>query len=266
MDIINIPCINKYNQTKMSNIFKSNSRFSALVDDLPAPKKENKKEQKKEQATESENKEERFNSFKSERPRDERRRDTRFRPYDEKERERQRQEREEELKAEKELKEKEKERLKQESLKIENFPDLVDNSKKDNNDKKCLNYIEKLKFEDEIKVENNKDQDLENVKPGWVLIRKDKTTGNTIMKYGPEIPFSGERVKTEREIGIDILNALVKLHEKRTEEYIENYGYDEWERMFKFPDWREREAWLEEMEELENEDEEDYEDEDEDEY
>ena len=51
---------------------------------------------------------------------------------------------------------------------------------------------------------------------------------------------------------------------KRTQEYIENYGYDEWERMFKFPDWREREAYLEEMEEMENQtDESEYEDEDE---
>jgi hypothetical protein len=240
----------------MSNIFKSNSRFSALVDNLPAQKKENKKEY----ITESENKEKHFNSFKSERPKDERRRDTSFRPYDEKERERQKQESEEELKAAKELKEKEKERLKQESLKIKNFPDLVDNSKKNNNNKNSLNYIEKFKFKDEIKVENNKNQYLENLKPGWVLIKKDKTTGNTIMKYGPEVPFSRVRVKTEREIGIDIINALVKLHQKRTEKYIKNYGYDEWERMFKFPDWREQEAWLEEMKELENEDNVDYED------
>ena len=59
--------------------------------------------------------------------------------------------------------------------------------------------------------------------------------------------------KTECEIGLDTLNALAKLHEKKTNEYIELYGYDEWESTFKFPAWREREAYLEVMEEPQDE-------------
>jgi hypothetical protein len=57
----------------------------------------------------------------------------------------------------------------------------------------------------------------------------------------------------EEEISINVLNALVELHERRTQEYIEFNGYDTWEKMFKFPGWREREA------ELEDDSDEDYE-------
>ena len=58
--------------------------------------------------------------------------------------------------------------------------------------------------------------------------------------------------RIEQKIGYDIINALANLHQRRTDEYIELYGYDEWERVFKFPDWREREVYLEAMDELAN--------------
>ena len=110
--------------------------------------------------------------------------------------------------------------------------------------------MEKLNKEgEEIK---NTDKDLENLKPGWVLLKRDSVTGITIIKTHPKTYIEENKVeKSEHEIGMDIINALVEVHEKRTNEYIDNYGYDEWERMFKFPDWREREAYLEEMEEME---------------
>ena len=257
MQRINIQ-LDHNNLTKMSNnMFKSNSRFAALVDDNSPKKKESNKEKivKNDQTNniKSENKEERFNSFKDERPlRFENKRDSRFRPYDEKERERQRLEREAELKAQKEFEEKEKEKIKQESLKIENFPDLIVNVKKENTIQR-INYIEKIKANlDKIHENNNGikiDKDLEDLKPGWCLIKKDPISKKIIIKHHPETLFEEEYEKSEREIGIDILNALVNLHEKRTAEYIELYGYDTWEKMFKSPDWREREAYLERMEE-----------------
>ena len=215
----------------MSNIFKSNSRFSVLVDDIP-PQNNNSKKDKEE-------KNERFNSFKSER-------ESPFINYREQE-------------------QKEKERIKQESLKIENFPDLlVVSNKKVMEDIKKVSYIEKLQKEDDIK--KYIDTDLENLKPGWVLLKSDPLTRRTIIKHHPEINIieKTEKEKTEKEIAIDVLNVLVDIHEKRTREYIEKYGYDEWEGMFKFPDWREREAYLEQMENETNDSEYDeYEDEDE---
>lgn len=221
----------------MSNIFKSNSRFSALVDDIP-PQNNNSKKDKEE-------KNERFNSFKSER-------ESPFINYREKE-------------------QREKEKIKQESLKIENFPDLivVSNKKEFIQDNKKISYIEKLQKEDDIK--NYIDTDLENLKPGWILLKSDPLTRRTIIKHHPEINIiekkEKEKEKTEKELAMDVLNVLVDIHEKRTREYIEKFGYDEWEGMFKFPDWREREAYLEQMENETNDseyDEYEYEDEDDD--
>ena len=250
----------------MSNIFKSNTRFSALVDNTPQQKNDTKKdkEQKRKPDINVENKEERFNSFKSERHI---RTESNFRSFNDKGIERYRLEREEEMKVIKELEEREKERIKQESLKIENFPQLVDISKKEirenNVEKSKISYIEKLK-KDDI-VENYSDPDLENLKPGWVLLKRDPITRQTIYKCHPKTLIEEkEEEKSDQEIMMDILKALSEIHEKRTQEYIENYGYDEWERMFKFPDWREREAWLQEMEEMENQtDESEYEEKDE---
>lgn len=257
----------------MSNIFKSNSRFSALVDDIPQQKNDMKKEKDKEQKRKPdinvENKEERFNSFKSDSFKSERpiRTESNFRGFNDKGRERYRLEREEEMKVIKELEERERERIKQESLKIENFPELVDIQKKEitenNVENTKISYIEKLK-KDDI-VENYSDPDLENLKPGWVLLKRHPITRQTIFKSHPKTLIEEKEIeKTDQEIMMDIIKALSELHEKRTQEYIENYGYDEWERMFKFPDWREREAWLQEMEEMENQtDESEYEEEDE---
>jgi hypothetical protein len=218
----------------MSNIFKSNSRFSVLVDDIP-PQNNNFKKDKEE-------KNERFNSFKSER-------ESPFRERYRKQEER------------------EKEQIKEESLKIENFPDLlvVSNKKEFMKDIKKVSYIEKLQKEDDIK--KYIDADLENLKPGWILLKSDPLTRRTIIKHHPEINIiEKKKEKTEREIAMDVLNVLVELHEKRTREYIDNFGYDEWERMFKFPDWIEREAYLEQMENETNDSEYEYEYEDEDEY
>ena len=218
----------------MSNIFKSNSRFSVLVDDIP-PQNNNSKKDKEEKNV-------RFNSFKSER--------------------------ESPFINNREQEQREKERIKQESLKIENFPDLlvVSNKKEFMEDIKKVSYIEKLQKEDDIK--NYIDTDLENLKPGWILLKSDPLTRRTIIKHHPEINIieKTEKEKTEKEIAINVLNVLVDIHERRTREYIEKFGYDEWERMFKFPDWREREAYLEQMENETNDSEYDeYEDEYEDE-
>ena len=98
-----------------------------------------------------------------------------------------------------------------------------------------MNFSEKLKTSVK-KVENVVDPDDELLKPGWALIKKDAVTGKLITKYKPSFT-SKSREKTDREVGIDIINALVELHEKRTEEYINMWGYDTWENMYRFPNY-----------------------------
>jgi len=95
-----------------------------------------------------------------------------------------------------------------------------------------------------------------NLKSGWTLLKRDPITGRTIIKSHPGEPELVEPEKNEQKIGRDILKALVNLHEKRTNEYIDTYGYHVWEKMFKRPRWRE-----EELENMSDSDE-DYEDED----
>jgi len=241
----------------MSNVFKTNSRFAALVDDIPA-KKDKKDNKKPINETKNEEKEEKFNSFKSDNNsfKDNGFRERRYNRYnDEYEIHRFRREREAEEKARKE----EEETRKQKALTPDNFPDLVSNKKETTAILQDQNYLEKLKKVD-VKDENKDiDPDLKNLKPGWILIKKDKITNKIIMKGNVPVPNTPEILEEdEEEISINVLNALVELHERRTQEYIEINGYDTWEKMFKFPDWREREA------ELEDDSDEDYQDETED--
>jgi hypothetical protein len=246
MSIINIQLYNNSNP-KMSNIFKTNSRFAALADDIPAKKdtKENKKpinDDKKELV------EEKVNTFKSENNtfKNDGYRERRYNRYnDEYEIHRFRQEREAQEKARKE----EEEIRKQKALTPDNFPDLVLN-KKEIYVTQEQHYLEKLKKVEEVKDESaDVDSDLKKLKPGWILLKKDKLTGKTTINgklpaiQTPELP--------EEDMVENVINALVELHERRTQEYIELNGYDTWEQMFKFPDWRE---WEKEFEDDSDED------------
>jgi hypothetical protein len=252
----------------MSNAFKQNSRFAALVEDNPTPKKDNKKEQKKNSEVKIENNEERNNTFKENEFNSFKNidRETRFRPYDEKERQNLREKKEAEEKKRKEKEKFEKVKFEKESLKIENFPTLgLEKSQKE--DKPKLVYVEKIKLVKLANNNNNKnniDPDLVDLKPGWVLLKRDPQTGRTIIKSHPEKQVI-EKPVTEQEIGRDILKSLVDLHEKRTQEYINTYGYDTWEKMFKTPNWRE-EAELYESDEEEYEEDDDDNDYEENEY
>jgi hypothetical protein len=248
----------------MSNIFKTNSRFAALIDDIPPSKKKDSKiekeykKEKKEEEIKVGNGEEKFNSFKSER-----RIDT-FRYYNDNEREMYRKEREKDLKAKQEFEEKEKERKKIESLNINNFPELIVIPKKEEiNDQKKdnMNFVQRLKKEN-VTI-NNIDPDLVNLKPGWILLKKDEETRRTVFKKHTEDSdlFETKIDKYDYEIYDEIINSLIQLHEKRTQEYIELNGYDNWENMFKFPNWQEEEndSYSDSEEEDLNGDESDYE-------
>ena len=220
----------------MSNKFKSNSRFSALMEDIPI---KDKKDIKKEQDTKKEEKniiedknEPKSNSFKNDGFREnsfnnDKRYDSRYRPIDEKERKRLIEERAATEKSKLEFAEKEKQRLKDEALQENNFPELVISKKEVNTNK--LNYAEKIIKEDNL-VLDIKDHD-DNIKPGWITIRKDKQTGKIIREGNTE--YERKHIYNRQTVQ-NVLNALADLHEKRTREYIDNYDYDTWENMFKF--------------------------------
>jgi hypothetical protein len=229
----------------MSNLFKSNSRFAALADDIPT-KKDNKKpmiRDNKEDKEKKEVKEVKFNSFKSDNnsfKTDGYREYRRNRCLSEEEIQQLRNEYKERENDRKELERKEAERQKHESLKIENFPDLVLN-KKEINTIQDQNYLEKLKTVHSSKDENiDIDQDLKKLQPGWILLKKDKETGKTIIKGIVKSVTTPEM--TEQDINIKVIDSLSEIHEKRSQEYIELNGYDVWEKMFKSPGWMEWET------------------------
>jgi hypothetical protein len=83
-------------------------------------------------------------------------------------------------------------------------------------------------------------------------------------------PITDEETKNnikEQQMAYEVLNGLCDVYERRTAMYIERYGYDAWERTFKFQGWEEEEAynqklddeyeeWLEKEEERESKEEE----------
>lgn len=229
----------------MDNLFKRNSRFDALVEDNTQNKKD-KKDLKQSSIKDIKKLEERTNTFKNETNEIDkfnffREKDTRFNSHYGRNRQRTKQEIEDVERKRKEREKLEKERLEQELLKPENFPLLQGSFVTENKNTELKpNYLAKIKETTNNNNNNNLDSDLVNLKPGWVMLTRDHKSGKTIMKTHPSTHFH-EPEKSELQIGRDILKALVDLYEKRTQEYIDNYGYDTWEKMFKRPNWREEE-------------------------
>jgi hypothetical protein len=193
----------------MNNFFLKNSRFDCLIDDKVIYKKNN----------ESEN----TNSFKSEK-----------KGYFKKDKF---QEREEKNKYKKELEEKKI----QESLHIDNFPELNSNKKHlVKEEKHGIQFVDLLKNKNHNKKMEYLDTDLNDLKPGNILIKMDPNTRKIVVKTNPKdknILKENEYIKTEKELAYESIDNVVKLHEKRTNDYIELYGYDTWEKMFQFPNW-----------------------------
>ena len=254
----------------MSNIFNTNSRFAALAEDVPFTKKNKKNlplknpknEENKSFKNDSGNsfKNDTNNSFKNnyERPQ---------RNYEDFGgvncyTNRYSKENQEKRAEEEKLREEEKKRIKEEnltkSMSPKNFPTLTSIPVKEQNipQKKYISFVEKLSTKNSKKVEEIEDLEFENLKPGWCIIKKDHTTGKTIMKT--KGAFIEEKSRQDNS-HIEVLNALVELNEKRTAEYIELYGYDIWEKMFRSPTWdygyfdRLDQEYEEEMERLQEE-------------
>jgi len=119
------------------------------------------------------------------------------------------------------------------SLSIENFPALATIS--DNMHPVVVtnnaSFLEKLNT---ANTEDNYDTNYEEIQPGWVNITKDHLTNKPKMRYKRSLYKPLKRVKEETEMAYDVLYALCNLYEKRTNEYIEMYGYDIWEKNFRY--------------------------------
>ena len=203
----------------MSHIFKTNSRFDALIADVDMNNKSkdsNKIEPEKRMDTQ-------FNNFK----RDDRQRyeDRRNTFYDtKKEAERKLQEAQKRKEAEIERKAKEVEEV----LSDKNFPDLgftkgVEIVKEGI----VLSFVDKIK---EQPVKNVVETVEEYIYPGYVVITKDITTNKSIYKFGEQLsPFYDNDRKCS--------DNIFELYEKRTNKYIEQWGEFEYSKVFKFPNY-----------------------------
>jgi hypothetical protein len=113
------------------------------------------------------------------------------------------------------------------NLSMEHFPELVHSSKKIVTENTKM-FLEKLKT---VKVQDNSAQNL--LLPGWISITNDVKTNHTRMVSN----YVKKPGKTFGVLAIEAMDRLVCLHEKRTEQYIDDYGYDEWEEQFCFPNY-----------------------------
>jgi len=210
----------------MSNIFKTNSRFDSLSESISSLKKDKKNTQSSVRFPEE------TNSFKRN---DE---NNRRNPISNNYRREQIDRRALEEKKKKDEEEKKKKEKEAADLDPINFPDLISNKKQDlKTSNNSTSFLEKLKKQvvQKENFENGEDLDFKNLKPGWLLIKKDPLTSKLI--HMKKDSLESKNIKKNEDSEIDVLNALVELHKRRTDEYIKLWGYDEWEKMFRIPNY-----------------------------
>jgi hypothetical protein len=203
----------------MSNYFKQNSRFGALNDEINVEKREKRNDRDK-----RDSRDKRDN-------RDNRQSSLSYR------------ERQIAISAlrEEEFAKNEKKRLEEEkakNLSIESFPELVKSSKLETTSN-MPSFLEKIKTEVDKKPElKSKEQTLtETLQPGWTLFTFDKKINKIKMVEKRIIRNGSESLLNEIDIAHNVLDALANLHENRRQEYINNWGEDEYEKMFIFPNY-----------------------------
>ena len=230
----------------MSAIFKSNSRFAVLAEEInnnnPFNKKEKRNEKRDEKIDENVYKKEgncftsnssnsfnnSFNNYDNQRYIKNINRD--FESIKSKEL------REKREKEEKEKNKKIKEEAEKKTLAIENFPNLLGNIKNTQNEIITpTDFIDKVKFVKPVIESNN----LENlIKPGWVEIKRDPISKRIITTRNTKSIYDNDNNNNNDNNNVDsVLEALVDLHERRTEEYINMWGYDTWETTFTYPNY-----------------------------
>ena len=192
----------------MSNTFKQNSRFSALIDDNAAPPRNEKPKPRGDY---------------SDRPQRNRYTDK----YSSKDQfDRNGQNQESRIKANAAL---------QLELTDENFPSIMPPTT--NKVKTDLNYTELF-----TSLSNNQptkvvvDANIETLPPGWVSLKKDPASNKIIWRENKS-KNADPVEKSENELATEVLDALVELYDMRDEEYIDTWGYEDWERTFRFPNY-----------------------------
>ena len=277
----------------MSNMFKSNSRFAALVE--PAFNQSEKKEvasktEKNESTTDNKPINNNFLSNESRPVSNERQSNERRPVYNDSN-----------LfsqkvidKAQQQRKDDDHQRLMAENskkLSIDNFPELQLSNNKVETLKKPVSFAEKLKQKEKEKeiVEPN-DKSLEKpvisfseklkqvdvvvetkvneIPYGWVVIKRDPITKKQITEYNKEYENDLKRAENleKKQWPMKVLGALVDLYERERETYINKWGYDAYEEKYLDPDYDDEyfdrldEAYAasESEEEYESEDEEEY--------
>lgn len=136
----------------------------------------------------------------------------------------------------------EQKRLEEEKLKnlsIESFPQLVKSSTTmTNNNNSMPSFLEKITTKVEKKEEYKSEKQLltETLKPGWSLFTFDKGISKISMIEN-RIIRNEQNPLSDLDITYNVFDALVNLYENRTQEYINNWGEDEYEKMFIFPNY-----------------------------
>jgi len=221
------------------NVFKS-SRFDCLNESNSHLNKRNFKEEKPIFKEERNNnfKEDRNNNFKEDRnffKNDSSRRGNRYDTKESKEK------REQFEKMRKEKEEKAKEEQNQKNLSADNFPTLHGiNVKTEKIIGKKESYVEKIN-----KISIKESTEVDHIKPGWVEVKRDpENPRKLIYTYGlgSESELESEnsshsKESSKKKLEPQVLDALVQLHNKRTQEYIDMWGYDTWEKLYRFPNY-----------------------------
>ena len=120
------------------------------------------------------------------------------------------------------------------------FPQLTSHNKKE-----VSKSMQELTFLEKLNINKKEDNIIEKcVEPGCVVISLDKKTNRSVFCYGEptilykNIPDDINDINDINNTSIyKVYDALAELHEKRINEYIELWGYDEYEKEFLFPNY-----------------------------
>ena len=77
---------------------------------------------------------------------------------------------------------------------------------------------------------------IETLPPGWLSLKKDPTSNKIIWREN-KLKNTDPVEKSENEIAIETFDALAELYDSRDNEFIDTWGYEEWERTFRFPNY-----------------------------
>jgi len=128
----------------------------------------------------------------------------------------------------------------EQSLNINNFPELKINKKDFNKTQSVIqntelnkNYLTKLKTLN--MVDNIKETD--EVEPGWVRIQFERKYIDSKKKTIYKFDYGKSSYIESNSTSNDVLKELVNIHQKRNKFYIEMLGEYEYSKVFKFPNY-----------------------------